>query len=143
MAWILRARPPLLVRSAATIGVDFRISTVESQNKIVKLQLWDTAGQERFRTITQNYYRGVTKNDSPSSSVLRSVVRCSEGRHFVALHSCCVSSWPRLPHSGNSLGRTLLQYCMASLQASLSPPPYQMVIGCLPLPSPCPSVGST
>eukprot|EP00998_Keelungia_sp_KM082_P007962 NODE_4148_length_811_cov_56.350877_g4125_i0.p1 GENE.NODE_4148_length_811_cov_56.350877_g4125_i0~~NODE_4148_length_811_cov_56.350877_g4125_i0.p1 ORF type:complete len:225 (+),score=64.62 NODE_4148_length_811_cov_56.350877_g4125_i0:60-677(+) len=42
----------------ATIGVDFRISTVERANKIVKLQLWDTAGQERFKTITQSYYRG-------------------------------------------------------------------------------------
>jgi Ras-related protein Rab-1A len=42
----------------ATIGVDFRITTLEIQDKVVKMQLWDTAGQERFRTITQNYYRG-------------------------------------------------------------------------------------
>eukprot|EP01006_Ploeotia_vitrea_P047670 TRINITY_DN67148_c3_g1_i1.p2 TRINITY_DN67148_c3_g1~~TRINITY_DN67148_c3_g1_i1.p2 ORF type:complete len:216 (+),score=29.20 TRINITY_DN67148_c3_g1_i1:1432-2079(+) len=42
----------------ATIGVDFRICTLEKNDKIVKCQLWDTAGQERFKTITQSYYRG-------------------------------------------------------------------------------------
>mmetsp|Transcript_395 Transcript_395/g.423 ORF Transcript_395/g.423 Transcript_395/m.423 type:complete len:207 (-) Transcript_395:34-654(-) len=42
----------------ATIGVDFKIKTVEVENKVVKLQIWDTAGQEKFRTITSSYYRG-------------------------------------------------------------------------------------
>ncbi|PNX96050.1 ras-related protein RABD1-like [Trifolium pratense] len=42
----------------STIGVDFKIRTVEQQGKTVKLQIWDTAGQERFRTITSSYYRG-------------------------------------------------------------------------------------
>lgn len=42
----------------STIGVDFRIKTVQVDNKIIKLQMWDTAGQERFRTITSSYYRG-------------------------------------------------------------------------------------
>ncbi|KAG6483861.1 hypothetical protein ZIOFF_060647 [Zingiber officinale] len=52
----------------STIGVDFKIRTVEQDGKTVKLQipvssvemlvLWDTAGQERFRTITSSYYRG-------------------------------------------------------------------------------------
>ncbi|KAJ7532818.1 hypothetical protein O6H91_13G021500 [Diphasiastrum complanatum] len=42
----------------STIGVDFKIRTVELDEKIVKLQIWDTAGQERFRTITSSYYRG-------------------------------------------------------------------------------------
>jgi len=41
-----------------TIGIDFKIKTIELQGKLVKLQIWDTAGQERFRTITQAYYRG-------------------------------------------------------------------------------------
>lgn len=35
-----------------TIGVDFKIRTVEINGEKVKLQIWDTAGQERFRTIT-------------------------------------------------------------------------------------------
>ncbi|XP_021732771.1 GTP-binding protein YPTM2-like [Chenopodium quinoa] len=42
----------------STIGVDFKIRTVEQDNKTIKLQIWDTAGQERFRTITSSYYRG-------------------------------------------------------------------------------------
>ncbi|KAK4382799.1 Ras-related protein RABD2a [Sesamum angolense] len=72
----------------STIGVDFKIRTVEQDGKTIKLQifnsskvfpcdrhglLWsavcshlvlpfffavDTAGQERFRTITSSYYRG-------------------------------------------------------------------------------------
>lgn len=42
----------------STIGVDFKIRTIEVDGKSVKLQIWDTAGQERFRTITSSYYRG-------------------------------------------------------------------------------------
>jgi len=41
-----------------TIGIDFKIRTIELDGKKIKLQIWDTAGQERFRTITQAYYRG-------------------------------------------------------------------------------------
>jgi len=42
----------------ATIGVDFKIKTMDINGAQVKLQIWDTAGQERFRTITSSYYRG-------------------------------------------------------------------------------------
>jgi Ras-related protein Rab-8A len=41
-----------------TIGIDFKIRTIELDGKKIKLQIWDTAGQERFRTITTAYYRG-------------------------------------------------------------------------------------
>ena len=43
---------------ASTIGVDFKVKTVQLGGKTVKLTIWDTAGQERFRTITSSYYRG-------------------------------------------------------------------------------------
>lgn len=41
-----------------TIGIDFKIKTIEIENKKIRLQIWDTAGQERFKTITQTYYKG-------------------------------------------------------------------------------------
>jgi len=42
----------------ATIGIDFRIRTVDIGDKKYKLQIWDTAGQEKFRSITYSYYHG-------------------------------------------------------------------------------------
>ena len=41
-----------------TIGIDFKIRTIELDGKRIKMQIWDTAGQERFKTITTAYYRG-------------------------------------------------------------------------------------
>lgn len=41
----------------STIGVDFKIRTMNVGEKIVRLQIWDTAGQERFRSISASYYR--------------------------------------------------------------------------------------
>ncbi|VDK57549.1 unnamed protein product [Anisakis simplex] len=43
---------------AATIGVDFRVTSMTVDGNRVKLAIWDTAGQERFRTLTPSYYRG-------------------------------------------------------------------------------------
>mmetsp|Transcript_18480 Transcript_18480/g.29108 ORF Transcript_18480/g.29108 Transcript_18480/m.29108 type:complete len:210 (+) Transcript_18480:135-764(+) len=42
----------------STIGVDFKIKSLQIDGKKIKLQIWDTAGQERFRTMTTAYYRG-------------------------------------------------------------------------------------
>lgn len=42
----------------STIGIDFKMKTIELNGKKIKLQIWDTAGQERFYTITSTYYRG-------------------------------------------------------------------------------------
>ncbi|RXK36505.1 hypothetical protein M231_06226 [Tremella mesenterica] len=42
----------------ATIGVDFKVTRLEVDEKKYKLAIWDTAGQERFRTLTASYYRG-------------------------------------------------------------------------------------
>jgi len=45
----------LLGSYITTIGVDFKIRTINIDGEKVKLQIWDTAGQERFRTITSTY----------------------------------------------------------------------------------------
>jgi Ras-related protein Rab-1A len=42
----------------STIGVDFKVKTINIDDKIIKTQIWDTAGQCRFRSITNSYYRG-------------------------------------------------------------------------------------
>ncbi|XP_065920800.1 ras-related protein Rab-13-like [Dysidea avara] len=41
----------------ATIGIDFKLKTLEVKGKKIRLQIWDTAGQERFETLTSQYYR--------------------------------------------------------------------------------------
>jgi Ras-related protein Rab-8A len=42
----------------STIGVDFKVKTINVDNVKIKMQIWDTAGQERFKTITETYYKG-------------------------------------------------------------------------------------
>jgi Ras-related protein Rab-1A len=41
-----------------TIGVDFKIKSLNVDGKNVKTNIWDTAGQERFKNITVSYYKG-------------------------------------------------------------------------------------
>uniref|UniRef100_A0A3B4APK7 small monomeric GTPase n=1 Tax=Periophthalmus magnuspinnatus TaxID=409849 RepID=A0A3B4APK7_9GOBI len=41
----------------STIGVDFKMKTLEMDGLKVRVQIWDTAGQERYKTITKQYYR--------------------------------------------------------------------------------------
>eukprot|EP00010_Vexillifera_abyssalis_P004402 CAMPEP_0201553144 /NCGR_PEP_ID=MMETSP0173_2-20130828/19469_1 /ASSEMBLY_ACC=CAM_ASM_000268 /TAXON_ID=218659 /ORGANISM="Vexillifera sp., Strain DIVA3 564/2" /LENGTH=225 /DNA_ID=CAMNT_0047963761 /DNA_START=68 /DNA_END=742 /DNA_ORIENTATION=+ len=45
-------------KHSSTIGVDFKIRTIELDGKRIKLNIWDTAGQERFRTVAHAYFRG-------------------------------------------------------------------------------------
>ena len=42
----------------STVGVDFKIKTIDIHNQVCKIQVWDTAGQERFKSITSVYYKG-------------------------------------------------------------------------------------
>ena len=44
----------------ATIGVDFKIKTVNVDGTKIRLQVWDTAGQCKFRNITRTYFKGAT-----------------------------------------------------------------------------------
>ncbi|XP_042871091.1 ras and EF-hand domain-containing protein-like isoform X2 [Penaeus japonicus] len=42
---------------ASTLGVDYKVKTLNVDEKNIAMQLWDTAGQERFRSITKTYFR--------------------------------------------------------------------------------------
>lgn len=44
--------------ASATIGIDYKLKSINVGGKKFKLSIWDTAGQERFRTLTSSYYRG-------------------------------------------------------------------------------------
>ena len=41
-----------------TIGIDFKVKSLDIDGKRETIQIWDTAGQERYRTITHSYYKG-------------------------------------------------------------------------------------
>ena len=41
-----------------TVGIDFRLKSLNVDGKLIRLQIWDTAGQERFGHITKMFYRG-------------------------------------------------------------------------------------
>ncbi|XP_071162044.1 ras-related protein Rab-13-like [Mytilus edulis] len=41
----------------STIGIDFKMKTLQINDRVVKVQIWDTAGQERFESITKQFYR--------------------------------------------------------------------------------------
>ncbi|KAG6434069.1 hypothetical protein SASPL_105690 [Salvia splendens] len=60
-----------------TIGIDFKIRTIELDGKRIKLQIWDTAGQERFRTITTEFHDNysITFDDSMVSMMWKMVTR--------------------------------------------------------------------
>jgi len=43
-----------------TIGIDFAIKKLSGPDgETITLQIWDTAGADRFKTIANNYYRGI------------------------------------------------------------------------------------
>ena len=42
----------------ATIGIEYKIKTININGTEINLHIWDTAGQERFRSMTQNFMKG-------------------------------------------------------------------------------------
>jgi len=57
LRWATESDKFTKTHSMFTVGIDFKMKTVDIDGKKVKVQVWDTAGQERFRTITTSYYR--------------------------------------------------------------------------------------
>ena len=41
-----------------SIGINFKVKTINFKGKKIKLNIWDTDGQERIRNITQVFYKG-------------------------------------------------------------------------------------
>ena len=41
-----------------TIGLNYRIKTLNINNNPIKMQIWDTSGEEKFKAIAKNFYRG-------------------------------------------------------------------------------------
>ena len=41
-----------------TIGLNYRIKTLNVDNNPIKMQIWDTSGEEKFKAIARNFYRG-------------------------------------------------------------------------------------
>eukprot|EP00826_Nyctotherus_ovalis_P011610 TRINITY_DN1301_c0_g5_i2.p1 TRINITY_DN1301_c0_g5~~TRINITY_DN1301_c0_g5_i2.p1 ORF type:complete len:230 (+),score=60.44 TRINITY_DN1301_c0_g5_i2:205-894(+) len=49
-----------MLNSAATIGVEFVLKSIEIDSKLVGAQIWDTAGQEKYKSLAKVYYQGAT-----------------------------------------------------------------------------------
>ena len=69
----------------STIGVDFKIRTIQLDGKTIKLQIWDTAGQERFKSLAPSYMRNskvvvivANMNDEDSAEKTRKWIRLAE-----------------------------------------------------------------
>lgn len=43
---------------SSTIGVDFKLKTIQVEEYKIKLQIWDTAGQEKFKNLSTTFYKG-------------------------------------------------------------------------------------
>lgn len=41
----------------STIGVDFKIMSVNIGNSFIKMQIWDTCGSERFKSLTSSFVK--------------------------------------------------------------------------------------
>ena len=48
----------LKIDQKPTIGIDYKIKTIEYKSKKIKLKIFDTSGEERFKALTKNYYQG-------------------------------------------------------------------------------------
>lgn len=73
-----------------TIGIDFKLRTIELDGKKIKLQLLDTAGQERFKTITvglllNSVFQSAGIKSHNVTARLNLILRCWAVRHFQKL----------------------------------------------------------
>jgi small GTP-binding protein len=43
--------------SMPTLGVDYKIKSMQIEGRMLKLMVWDTAGQEKFSSMQKNFYQ--------------------------------------------------------------------------------------
>ncbi|CAF3540250.1 unnamed protein product [Rotaria sp. Silwood1] len=63
-----------------TIGVDFKMSTINVDGHQCRIQIWDTAGQERFRVITNNILITFQEKSNNIFDRIRNRIRHNKGR---------------------------------------------------------------
>jgi len=128
-----------------TIGIDFKLRTIDLDGKKIKLQLLDTAGQERFRTITTAHYRNamgillvfdVTKEDSFKNITdwLRNIEKHTTGTiNKLLLGNKCDLEDKRVVSKEQVPPRPILRFCQRGITSKLSttsfccicpPPPF-------------------
>ena len=42
----------------STIGVEYKIKTINKNNTKISLEIWDTCGQERFKSLSKSFMKG-------------------------------------------------------------------------------------
>uniref|UniRef100_A0AAZ3S1C7 small monomeric GTPase n=2 Tax=Oncorhynchus tshawytscha TaxID=74940 RepID=A0AAZ3S1C7_ONCTS len=80
----------------STIGVDFKMKTLEIDGIKVRIQIWDTAGQERYQTITKQF-----------ALTVKIVFSVAKTKHFTFLFSLCHVATPP-PQSFTRLAEQVL-----------------------------------
>ena len=73
-----------------TSGIDLKTTSIELNNKKIRIQLWDTCGQERYKSITKNLFlkvQGILAvydiTNRESFSILKNWIKSvkSDGNH--------------------------------------------------------------
>ena len=62
-----------------TIGVDFKVKTIEVDNKKCKLTIWDTAGTVLNHVISSLYLRLYVRSGTISNAYIIILQKCSRG----------------------------------------------------------------
>ena len=57
--FLLRYYNEISDQISSMVGIEIMTKYIKRDNKLIQLGIWDTAGQERFRSLLNNFVRGV------------------------------------------------------------------------------------